>query len=52
MLLSVIWELATDVLGQPVGHIFKGQAVREKKIILDCFTLEDETYRFPESSIR
>jgi len=30
--------LAADVLEEPVGPIFKGQAVRDD---LDCFTLED-----------
>jgi hypothetical protein len=35
--------LAADVSGQPVGPIFKGQAVRED---LGWFSLEDGTDRF------
>jgi hypothetical protein len=38
-------ELLTDVSGQPIGPIFKGQAV-----FLDCLTLEDETNKLPETS--
>jgi len=50
MLLSVVWELFTDVSGHPIGHNFEDQAVY-KKIFLDCFTLEDDTESFPESSV-
>jgi len=34
MLLSVAWGLLTDVSGHPIGHIFQGQAVYEKKNLL------------------
>jgi hypothetical protein len=40
MLYSVDRQLATDVSEQPVGIIFKGQAVQA-----DCLTVEDGTYR-------
>jgi hypothetical protein len=40
MLCSVHRQLVTDVLGQPIGPIFKGQAVQQ---ILDCLTLQDGT---------
>ena len=33
MLLSVVWELVTDVAGKSVGHNFKCQALHEKKIL-------------------
>ena len=36
MLRSVDWKLLTDVSGQSIGPIFKGQAVQE-----DALTLED-----------
>jgi len=29
MLSSVFWQLLTDVSGQPIGPILKGQAVQE-----------------------
>ena len=40
MLYIVDRQLATDVSEQPVGTIFKGQAVQA-----DCLTVEDGTYR-------
>ena len=38
MLRRVDWWLVTDVSGQPISYIFKGQAV-----FLDCLTGEDRT---------
>jgi len=37
MLGSVDWWLVTEVSAQPVGPIFKGQAVQEEVIILTVF---------------
>ena len=42
MLRSVYWYLVAVVSRQPIGPIFKGQAVREE-CLLDCMTLEDGT---------
>ena len=36
--------VVTDVSGQPIGPIFKGQAVL-KRLHKDCLTLEDRTDR-------
>jgi hypothetical protein len=40
MLVGVSWYLVTDVSGQPVGVIFKGQAVLEK-FFLDCMKMQE-----------
>ena len=42
LLRGVKW-FETDVLGLPIGAIFKGQAVQEEQ--LDYFTFEDGTDR-------
>jgi hypothetical protein len=45
ILRGVDWYLFTDVTGQPIGSIFKGQAVREEKRVLFGL-LEDVTGQF------
>jgi hypothetical protein len=44
MLRRVDWYLVTDVSGQLIGPIFKGQAVKEG--FVDCLSLEDKADRF------
>jgi hypothetical protein len=51
MLRCVDWELVKDVLGQPIGTIFKGQAIQKE---LDCFdrlTIENGTDGSSETSV-
>jgi hypothetical protein len=36
ILRSVEWQFRTDVSGQPVGPIFKGQAVKEECYFIPC----------------
>ena len=49
MLRSVDWLLCTDVSGQPIGPIFKGQAVQA--LFLECLALEDRPIGCPEISV-
>jgi hypothetical protein len=46
MLRSIDWQLLTDVSGQPIDTIFRGQAVQEE-FFLDCLNPEDGTDRLP-----
>ena len=46
MLRSVDWQLVTDVSGQRIGPILKGQAVQE-----GCLTLEYGPVCCPETSV-
>ena len=48
MLLSVVWELVTDVSVQPIGHISKGQAVHEKKSSWTALPLKKTPIGFPD----
>jgi len=42
MLHGIDWYLVTDVSGQPLSPIFKGQAI---DTFFDCLTLEEGSYR-------
>jgi hypothetical protein len=46
MLRSASWLLVTEVSGQTIGTIFKGQAVHGNlALFLDCLVLKDEPNR-------
>jgi hypothetical protein len=47
---SVDWWLVTKVSGQPVGPIFKGQAV-QKEFFRTAWPLKIEQISFPETSV-
>jgi hypothetical protein len=53
MLRSVVWLLVTDVEGQPIGPVFKGQAVhdsltREEMGLVSCPETSATVRNIPE----
>jgi hypothetical protein len=39
MLRSVDWKLVTDILGQPVGPVFKRKAMQDNEVACDILQL-------------
>jgi len=50
MLRGADWQLFTDVSGQPIGPIFKGQAVQEDIFRLDWYLTFQYNLSVPKAS--